>query len=254
MEGRPTLSNSVLMVEMRHHVGAVSLDVSFVLTQPWTVLFGPSGSGKTTVLRTIAGFVRPDVGNIAYGPMGRVLVSTDERVFVPPYLRPVRSAAQTARLFRHRSVRENVAYGMGWRSHPEDEENVLDEVLELMRLATLADRGTEKLSGGERQRVSVARAVAAAATYDGVDKALLLLDEPFAGLDSVLRDELAIALRDWLARWEVPVLSVSHDVGECYLLGAEVVRMAEGQIMEQGPVEIVLAEERRRLMERLGVG
>jgi molybdate transport system ATP-binding protein len=143
---------------------------------------------------------------------------------------------------------------MAWRSHPEDEENVLDEVLELMRLATLADRGTEKLSGGERQRVSVARAVAAAATYDGVDKALLLLDEPFAGLDSVLRDELAIALRDWLARWEVPVLSVSHDVGECYLLGAEVVRMAEGQIMEQGPVEIVLAEERRRLMERLGVG
>ncbi len=82
-------------------------------------------------------------------------------------------------------------------------------------------------------------------------KRCYLLDEPFAGLDGLLRDELAIALRDWLARWKIPVLSVSHDIGECYLLGAEVIRMAEGQIMEQGPVEIVLEEERRRLMKQL---
>jgi molybdate transport system ATP-binding protein len=247
------LFDSLLTIKMQHRVGTVSLDVSFALTQPWTVLFGPSGSGKTTVLRTIAGFVRPDVGHVIYGSIEHVLVSTAERIFVPAYLRPVRSAAQTARLFRHRSVRENVAYGMAWRSHPEDERQVLDEVLALMRLTTLADRGTKELSGGERQRVSVARAVAAAATYDGVDKALLLLDEPFAGLDGLLRDELAITLRDWLARWKIPVLSVSHDIGECYLLGAEVVRMAEGHVMEQGPVDTVLAQERSRLMKQLGV-
>jgi molybdate transport system ATP-binding protein len=236
---------------MLHRVGTVSLDVSFTLRQPWTVLFGPSGSGKTTVLRTIAGFVRPAMGRILFGPLEREMVDTNERVFVPPYLRPVRYAAQTARLFRHRSVRENVAYGMAWRSHPKDQQEVLDEVLGLMRLTTLADRGTEELSGGERQRVSVARAVASAVTYDGIDKALLLLDEPFAGLDSVLRDELALALRDRLAHWKVAVLSVSHDIGECYLLGAEVVRIAEGQIMEQGPVDVVLDEERRRLMKQL---
>ena len=245
------MSNSLLTAKIRHGVGAISLNVSFVLTQPWTVLFGPSGSGKTTVLRTIAGFVRPDEGYLTYGSIEQVLVSTDERIFVPPYRRPVRSAAQTARLFRHRSVRENVAYGVGWQSNPDDEREVLDEVLGLLRLTTLADRDTSQLSGGERQRVSVARAVAAAATFDGIDKALLLLDEPFAGLDGLLRDELAIALRDWLARWKVPVLSVSHDIGECYLLGADVVRMAEGQFMEQGPVELVLDEERRRLMKQL---
>ena len=243
--------NSLLTLQIRHAVGTVSLDVALALTQPWTVLFGPSGSGKTTVLRTIAGFVRPDAGYVVYGSIEQVLVSTDERIFTPPYLRPVRSAAQSARLFQHRSVRENVAYGMAWRSHPDDEQEVLEEVLGLMRLTTLADRDTRQLSGGERQRVSVARAVAAAATYDGIEKALLLLDEPFAGLDGLLRDELAIALRDWLARWKIPVLSVSHDIGECYLLGAEVVRMAEGQIMEQGPVEVVLEEERRRLMKQL---
>lgn len=245
------MSDSLLTVKMRHRVGTVSLDVSFVLTQPWTVLFGPSGSGKTTVLRTISGFVRPDAGHLIYGLMERVLVNTDDRVFVPAYMRPVRSAAQTARLFQHRSVRENVAYGMAWGSHPQDERQVLDEVLELMRLTTMADRGTEELSGGERQRVSVARAVAAAVAYDGVDKALLLLDEPFAGLDSMLRDELAVTLRDRLARWKIPVLSVSHDIGECYLLGAEVVRMAEGKILEQGPVDVVLDEERRRLLKQL---
>jgi molybdate transport system ATP-binding protein len=251
MEGRLTLSASLLSVAMRHRVGATSLQVSFALTQPWTVLFGPSGSGKTTVLRTIAGFVRPDSGRVVYGPMERVLVSTDEGVFVPPHQRPVRSAAQTARLFPNLSVRQNVLYGMEWGSHPGDQEQVLGEVLGLMRLTTLAERGTAQLSGGERQRVSVARAVAAAVAYDGVDRPLLLLDEPFSGLDEVLRDQLAVELRDWLLRSKIPVLSVSHDVGECFLLGAEVVRMAEGQVLEQGPVEVVLADERRRLVDRL---
>ena len=172
------MSDSLLTVEIRHRLGSISINVAFALTQPWTVLFGPSGSGKTTVLRTIAGFVRPDAGRVIYGSIEHVLVDTDERMFVPPHLRPVRSAAQTARLFRHRSVRENVAYGMAWRSHPEDEQQVLDEVLGLMRLTTLADRDTRQLSGGERQRVSVARAVAAAATYDGIDKALLFSTSP----------------------------------------------------------------------------
>jgi molybdate transport system ATP-binding protein len=100
--------------------------------------------------------------------------------------------------------------------------------------------------------VSVARAVAAAVTFEGADKAMLLLDEPFAGLDSILRDELAVELRDWLQRWKVPVLSVSHDVGECFLLKAEVIRMAEGRVMEQGPAETVLARERDRLLAKLG--
>jgi molybdate transport system ATP-binding protein len=251
MEGRPMLSDSLLRVKIAHRVGSLSLNVNFGLEQPWTVLFGPSGSGKTTVLRAIAGFVRPDAGRIVYGPMERVLVSSEEKIFVPAHLRPVRSAAQAARLFPQQTVRENVEYGMAWKSHPEDEREVLAEVMGLMRLSTLADRRPEELSGGERQRVSVARAVAAAVAYEGVDKAMLLLDEPFAGLDGVLRDELAIALRDWLVRWKVPVLSVSHDVGECFLLGAEVVRMVEGRVLEQGPVEMVLDRERERLLSRL---
>lgn len=249
-----SLQEHLLTVKMGHRVGAISVNVSFALTEPWTILFGPSGSGKTTVLRTIAGFVRPDDARIAYGPMRRQLVNTAEGVFVPAHLRPVRSAAQSARLFPSMNVRENVLFGMAWHSHPADQEQVLDEVLGLMRLTTLAERGTEQLSGGERQRVSVARALAASVAFDGTEKPLLLLDEPFAGLDELLRDSLALEMRSWLRHWKIPVLSVSHDVGECFLLGADVVRMAEGQLIEQGPVETVLAEERRRLMERLRTG
>jgi molybdate transport system ATP-binding protein len=242
MEGRWTLSDSLLTVKTKHRVGGLALDVSFVLTAPWTVLFGPSGSGKTTVLRTIAGFVRPEFGLVTR--KDKMLVSTEERVFVPPHLRPMRCAAQTAKLFPMRTVRENVAYGM-----PDGGRPVLDEVMELLRLTALAERGTAGLSGGERQRVSVARAVGAAAVCDG---AMLLLDEPFAGLDGLLRDELAVALRDWLQKRQVPVLSVSHDVGECFLLGAEVIRISDGRVTEQGAVGAVLAGERERLLMRLG--
>ena len=238
----------LLTVRMKHKLGALCLDVGFTLSKPWTVLFGPSGSGKTTVLRAIAGFVRPDSGRIAYGAMERELLSTEEQVLVPAYQRPIRSAGQAARLFPQMTVRENVRYG----SHGVDEAELIGEVLELMRLTTLAERSTGELSGGERQRVSVARAVVAAVAYNGVDKALLLLDEPFTGLDGVLRDELAVALQVWLRRWKVPVLSVSHDVGECHLLDADIVRMADGQVMEQGPVGMVLAREREKLLARLG--
>ena len=110
-------SQQLLTVSIEHRVGAISLDASFALTKPWTVLFGPSGSGKTTVLRAIAGFVRPDSGSIMQGKT--VLEDRAAGVFVPPHLRPVRTAAQTARLFPNMTVHSNVIYGMGQSTRPE---------------------------------------------------------------------------------------------------------------------------------------
>lgn len=246
---------ALLSARLRHRQGSLRLDVSFSLAAPWTVLFGPSGSGKSTVMRAIAGFVRPDEGRIVFGTAKIVLVSTADRTFVPAHLRPVRSAGQTARLFPGMRVWENVAYGLGGTSYPEANYrgggDLVEEVLRLFRLSTLAERMPGDLSGGERQRVSVARAVASAVTFDGPGRALLLLDEPFSGLDAVLRDELAIELRGSLERWCTPVLSVSHDVAETFLLGAEVVRMAEGHVVQQGPAEVVLQGERERLLAGL---
>jgi molybdate transport system ATP-binding protein len=206
------------------------------------VLFGPSGSGKTTVLRAIAGFLRPDAGWIVRSE--NVLVNCEGGIWVRAHARPVRTAGQVARLFPQMTVMGNVLYGVGAKS-----DGVVDEVMGLFRLRELAGRMPRALSGGESQRVSVARAVASAVTLGG--PALLLLDEPFGGLDLKLRDELLVELREWLARRKVPVLSVTHDVGEAFLLGAEVIKIAEGRVVEHGPVEVVLAEERRRLVERL---
>jgi len=246
-------SGDLLTVTLKHRAGSLCIDLSFVLTQPWTILFGPSGSGKTTVLRTIAGFVQPDAGVIAYGPAQRSLLNTSQRLFIPPHRRPVRTAGQTARLFPQLTVEENVLYGMGQPlRQSEAERNVLADVMALMQLNTLASRRPDALSGGERQRVSVARAVASAVTFNGPDRPLLLLDEPFAGLDTALRDDLALALRASLARWNLPVLSVSHDIAECHLLDAEVIRIADGKLTGQGPAAALLAQERERLISRLG--
>lgn len=255
MRGGFLAEKSLLQVDLEHRLGALGLKVKFSLTKDWTVLFGPSGSGKSTVLRAIAGLIRPDHGRILAGPMEQVLVDTTERRFVPAHLRPVRGATQTAWPFPGRTVGWNVEYGMRWRSHPEgrqDERQIVEEVLGLFRLQTLKERKVEELSGGERQRVSVARAVISAMMFDLPEQALLVLDEPFTGLDGSLRDELAVELKGWLQRWRVPVLSVSHDVAECYLLGAEVIRMSDGQVIEQGPVETVLRLERERILTELG--
>jgi molybdate transport system ATP-binding protein len=254
MEGRRTLSDKLpaklLTVRMKHRVGTVSLDVEFALTKPWTVLFGPSGSGKTTVLRTIAGFVRPEEAVIMRG--AEVLVDSKARISLPAYTRPVRSAGQTARLFPQMTVRENVAYGVGWDSKSEAARGLVDEVLKLFRLGVTTESLPRDLSGGEQQKVSVARAVASAVTTGGSDGALLLLDEPFAGLDMRVRDELAVELKEWLGERKTPVLSVTHDVSEAFLLGAEVIKLRDGRVVQQGPVGEVLHEERCRLIEHLG--
>jgi molybdate transport system ATP-binding protein len=236
-----------LAVQFNHCQGNLDLDVRFALEQPWTVLFGPSGSGKTTVLRSIAGFVRPATGRIVAFDK-KVMLDSAAKVYVRPHLRPVRSAAQGARLFPHMTVGANVVFGSGWHSKPADTNQLVDEVLALFGLRAMADRMPRDLSGGESQKAAVARAVVSAVTGG---KTILLLDEPFSGLDLRVRDELLSRLKDWLAVWKMPVLSVTHDVAEAFQLGAEVIKLADGKVVEQGPVEVVLAEERRRLLGQL---
>jgi molybdate transport system ATP-binding protein len=245
-----------LDVQMRHRQGALVFDLAFELREPWTVLFGPSGSGKTTVLRAIAGLMRPEVGRIVLRPRGgvakEVLLDTAAKTFVPAHLRKVRFSAQTAALFPNLTVRRNVAYGVRSAGEDANVTTTVTDALERFRLSGLAMKMPAQLSGGERQRVAVARAAVSAVAVSG--GSLLLLDEPFAGLDLRLRDELLIDLREWLGAAGTPVLSVTHDVGEAFQLGAEVIKMAEGRVVQQGPVGAVLVEERRRLMEQLRGG
>jgi molybdate transport system ATP-binding protein len=244
-------------VDVRHRIGTLQVDVKFSLSQPWTILFGPSGSGKTTVLRAIAGLIRPDSARIAttfVDPLGheskRALIDTRAGQFVACHKRNVPLAAQSPALFPHMTVRQQISYGMcsmrSGNANPDLEEPgaKTEDVLALFRITDLADKFPAALSGGEAQRVSMARAAASASR-------LLLLDEPFSGLDMALRSEIMKDLPAWAERRNLCVLSVTHDVAEAFELNAEVIKLADGRLVEQGPVDIVLGEERARLLEQL---
>jgi len=247
-----------LEVDFRHRIGSLSMDVRFRTNAPWTVLFGASGSGKSTILRVVAGLEYPEQGRLSLGafdlgyrlPVGplilppHVLFDSKKGLSIPSHRRSVRMATQQAWLNK-RSVSENVFWAARWK----DREEYDEKVLSIFQLTDSVDEDVRQLSGGQRQRVSIARAVAAAiAPADAMQVRLLLLDEPFAGMDAALRDRLVPELKALLEMYRVPVISVTHDVGEAFLLGAEVVRIADGRVVEQGPVEDVLAEERKRLL------
>ncbi len=237
-----------LAVQLRHRIGQVSLEVEFSLSAPWSVLFAPSGAGKTTVLRMIAGLDRPDAGRIvcqnaflAESP-ATVLTDTDRRIFVPAHRRGIRLVAQRPALFPHLSVLRNVQYRLA--PGQQDRARFLDEILALCRIGHLRGKMPAQLSGGEAQRVALARGLASGGE-------LLLLDEPFPGLEAELRDEILGELRPYLASRAVPVLQVTHDVGEVFSAEAEVLRMEAGRIVAQGPARTVLARERQALLARL---
>lgn len=241
---------SFASLQVEHRVGALALRIAFDLTQPWTVLFGPSGSGKTTLLRTIAGFVKPESGRIVYGT--DTLSDRATGIFMPPHLRPVRTAVQNARLFPHMTVQQNLLFGAGWVSKPQDRSQITNDVMTSFGIAGLAGQLPHQLSGGEQQRAAVARALVSATTFDGPGQPLLLLDEPFSGLGTTMRDKLLAEIKAWVTQWKIPVLSVTHDIAEAFQLGAEVIKIEDGKVIQQGPAEVVLAEERSKLLAQLG--
>ncbi len=235
------LAEPHLEVDFRHRIGSLQMDVAFRTGAPWTVLFGASGSGKSTILRVVAGLERADEGRLAV--RGEVIADSGNGICAPAHERPVRWAGQRAYLFPWMTVESSLAFGLQADASGLLARGWIDEVgraLEAFHLTELKEKQSAELSGGEAQRVAVARAAI------GASGRLLLLDEPFSGLDVAVRDRLIEDLRGWLDG--SPVASVTHDVGEAFLLGAEVVRIADGRVVAQGPAEVVLAEERRKLL------
>lgn len=202
-------------------------------------LLGPSGCGKTTVLRSIAGLLRPDAGEIHVG--GRVAVANGVE-HLPAEQRRVGLVFQEYALFPHMSVRDNVAFGATGTGRQER----VDALLELTGLARHADRRPSALSGGQQQRAALARALAA-------EPAVLLLDEPFANVDAGLRQTLGAGLRGLIAAARVPALLVTHDRDDALGLadrvavlesgpdGARVVQAAAPQVLYAHPSSAAVA-------------
>ena len=223
-------------------VGALHLDLTLDLTAPWTVLFGPTGCGKSTVLRAIAGLTNGLQINLRRSIPTAAPITLDD---LPPEKRHLAYAPQQAALFPHLTVLQNVAFAASLHpAHPTNDA-LIAETLALFNLHPLAHRLPRFLSGGERQRVSLARALAVPHAQ------LLLLDEPFAGVDRALRNDLLHRLQTTLAQRGLPVLSVTHDVDEVFLLDAGVVRLQDGHILAQGRPQDVLADEAARVLQAL---
>jgi molybdate transport system ATP-binding protein len=227
-------------VALRHEIGALRMDVQFELTKAWTILFGASGSGKTTVLRAIAGLIAPEFGRILAYKEGEAttLLDTASRVNLAPYRRGTPLAPQSPALFPHLTVEQNFRYGGGAEAG----------IAAIFEIEQLQSKFPAQLSGGEAQRVSLARAAMASRPR------LLLLDEPFTGLDLPLRYGLISDLLQWQEESGVPILSVTHDVAEAFQLGAEVIQLQDGRVIAQGPVAKVLAGQRERLLKQLKGG
>lgn len=192
-------------------------NVSLELEQgSFLALLGPSGCGKTTLLRTLAGFERPDSGTISLG--GEVL--EDGRRHLPPERRHIGLVFQEYALFPHMDVAANVGFGVRGRSN---RKRKIDEMLDLVGLGGLGKRMPHELSGGQQQRVALARTLAA-------EPGLVLLDEPFSNLDPTLRARVREEVWTILKECGATAIVVTHDQEEAFSMPGVVGVMLEGRL------------------------
>ena len=188
-------------------------------------LLGPSGCGKTTTLRMIAGLEEPDAGEIRIG---------DARANeTPPWRRNIGMVFQNYALFPHKSVAENIAYGLVMRRVPRAEiATRVADAMKLVQLEGLGERTPSQLSGGQRQRVALARAII---TRPDV----LLFDEPLAALDRKLREQMQVEIKQLQRSVGITTVFVTHDQDEALTLSDRIVVMENGRIVQTGsPSEI----------------
>jgi len=202
-------------------------------------LLGPSGCGKTTLLRTVAGFVKPDAGDIFIG---------DRAVTrIPPHKRSAALMFQGYALWPHLTVERNVAFGLEEKGMGSGEtKRRVSEMLRIMRISAYSDRRIHELSGGQQQRVALARALV-------VQPRCLLLDEPLSNLDSRLRVEMRGEIRRLCKDFGLTVIYVSHDQKEALAIGDRIVVMEEGRVRQAGaPLEVYRQPKSRFVAEFLG--
>lgn len=186
-------------------------------------LFGPSGSGKTSLLEAIAGIRTPDSGEIRVGE--RVLFSSSSRINVPARDRHIGYVPQDALLFPNLDVSGNINYGI--RHVDQASRDRRAALVEILDLSTLLDRRVQKLSGGEKQRVAIARALM-------TRPAVLLLDEPLAGVDRARRDRILPYVLRIRRDLHVPLVYVTHDEAELNAIADRVLQLDAGRVVAAG--------------------
>jgi putative spermidine/putrescine transport system ATP-binding protein len=193
----------------------VSLDIG---AGEFITLLGPSGSGKTTLLNVLAGFLRPEAGQVFFGERDVTLLAPQERNLGVVF--------QNYALFPHMSVAENVAFPLKARKVGESERTArVDKALDLVQLAGFGARRIDQLSGGQRQRVALARAVV-------FEPKIILMDEPLSALDKQLREVMQIELRHLHAKLGATTVYVTHDQREALTMSDRVAVLDKGRILQ----------------------
>ena len=205
-----------LALRLDHPLRSFALRVELEVGRETLALVGPSGAGKSSVLRAIAGLLRPETGRIALG--SEVWLDTESRISLPPERRSVGLVFQEYALFPHLTVEANVAFGGRAR---------VEELLERFRIAALARARPAELSGGERQRVALARALAR-------DPAVLLLDEPLSALDAHTKGTVRAELGELLRELRLPTVLVTHDFEDAAALAERIGVIVDGRILQLG--------------------
>ena len=194
-------------------VNGVTLDIK---KGEFFSLLGPSGCGKTTLLRLIAGFEKPDSGEI--------LIDGNEVASIEPNLRPTNMVFQNYAIFPHLNVEENIGYGLIQKKYVEKEKvKMVNEILELVGLGGLHKRVASALSGGQRQRVALARALI-------LKPKVLLLDEPLSALDKKLREQMQSELRALQRAVGITFVLVTHDQQEALAMSDKIAVMFDGKV------------------------
>ncbi len=200
------------------------------------VLLGPSGCGKTTTLRMIAGFIKPDRGEIRLS--GRLV--SGRNVFVPPEGRQLGMVFQSYALWPHKTVHENIAFPLTISGVDKTTiRRKVEHILDLVHLPDLEKRFPSELSGGQQQRVALARAIIA-------EPGLLLLDEPLSNLDAGLRQDLRSELKKLHRRTGMTMLYVTHDQEEALVLADRIALVHEGRIEQFADPETVYRRPKSR--------
>ncbi len=203
-------------------------------------IVGPSGCGKTTLLKLFVGVLKPQKGTIFLDKVNILRKSIE--------LRNIGYVPQTQSLFPHQSVFENIAFGLKARKWGRPEvENRVNELAETGGLNQMLKRKPHELSGGQQQRVALMRALAPSPQ-------LLLLDEPLSNIDTHLREQLAIYIRNIQKLYQITTLFVTHDLNEAKMLADKLIVLNEGKIVQFGsPTEVVLRPKSVDVARTLGM-
>jgi multiple sugar transport system ATP-binding protein len=198
-------------------VDALDLDIR---DREFVVLLGPSGCGKTTTLNMIAGLEELSAGDVYF----------DDNIvtFVPPHKRDVAMVFQSYALYPHKTVRDNIAFGLKMRGHPAAEiEQRVRDAAERLRIADLLERKPSQLSGGQRQRVALGRAIVR-------QPAVFLMDEPLSNLDATLRVSTRAEIKALHQSMRTTIVYVTHDQAEALTLADRIIVMRDGIVQQTG--------------------